>query len=1475
VGIGASAGGLEALEQLFSYLPEGSGLAFVVVQHLAPEHVSLLAQLLGRRTKMPVVEAQDGMRAQADHVYVIAPGTTLGISGGSFHVTSGGERGGERRGLIDVFLRTLAADEGERAIGIVLSGSGSDGTSGLQAVQAHGGLTLAQDPETAKYDAMPRAAIAAGAVHQVMPAEQMPARLMERARDLAEGRGRLSTPAQAAVLPRAETPSDEQLAAALDRICPILERKTGHDFSHYKRGTVLRRLRQRLQLRRAASVDEYLDFLGKDAQEPELLAKDLLIGVTSFFRDPTAFEYLGQHVLPQILAAGREHEGVRIWVPGCASGEEAYSLGIQVQEQLSQLGSAPPVRIFATDIDSEAIVEARHARYPSDIAQHVSPERIDRFFTREGSSFVVGKGVREMCVFSEHSLIRDPPFANVDLISCRNVLIYLDAVLQKKLVSLFHYALRRGGFLFLGSAEGLAGHPDLFDAVHKRFRVFKRRQAEIASVVDLPAVGRAVPHARPAGRSAPTALRTREQSVNDAFERLMLQEYAPAGAVANAQGDLICVAGQTGRYLQPPAGILTTNILDIAHAGLRIELRTALHAAVRSRAEVVRDDVQVKVDGVPRRLKLTVRPLPGIKEEQLFAIILDERPGWGGRRHAGAPAPHGDARESAVQQLESELRTTRAELQTTVEELEGANEELKASNEELLSTNEEMQSTNEELRSSQEELSSLNEELITVNSELTRKVDELGQANSDLGNFFASTDVATVFVDRAQRIQRYTPAASQIFRLIAGDVGRPLADLAHRFTDQDLAASVSDVLRTLQPFEQQVETIDRQSWYLLRIVPYRTVENVIAGAVVTLADITRIKRFEAELRRAEEFSARVLETLPEPLVVLTPDLKVRFASAAFYRHFKVQEEETQGRRIYDLGNGQWDIPALRELLEEILPGNTFFDGYRVDHYFESIGRRIMLVNARRLEHRELILLVINDVTERLHAEDALRRSEERLAEAQRVGRLGSWEWDLKAGEVRWSGELYAIYGLAPESFIPTPSSTGELIHPDDRDLRQAKIDEVVSTGTSVEYDVRIVAADGSTRVLRSKVAISALDENGRPRVLTGVNQDVTERKLTEEALQEAHAQLQEADRRKNEFMAMLSHELRNPLAPIRNSLFILDRATPGSEQARRAQAVIDRQVAQMAQLIEGLLDVTRIARGKVQLQREVLDLNALAMRTVEDHRGAFVESGVELEMIAATAEVWVNGDPTRLSQSIGNLLQNAAKFTPRGGKTTASVEVDPARQQAIVRVHDTGRGIAPVVQSHLFEPFTQADVMIDRKKGGLGLGLALVKGLVEMHGGSVTAVSAGADQGATFTIALPLEGSEPVAAPRLTIETGRTVRRVLVIEDNTDAANSLREALQLGGHEVEVAYDGSEGLEKARSYRPDVVICDIGLPAMDGYAIARAVRADPQLARVMLVALTGYAGPDDVAQAREAGFDAHLAKPPTMDAVERVLQGRP
>ncbi len=1584
VGVGASAGGLEALEQFFSHVSADCGLAFVVIQHLAPQHASMLAQLLGRGTMMEVREVQDGVPAEPNHVYVIAPGTVLGIAGGSFQVKPGD---GERHAPINAFFSALAADQREHAVGIVLSGSGTDGTVGLRAIKEHGGLTLAQTPATAKHDNMPKSAIEAGWVDHVLPPDAMPPKLLERARDVAEGR--------AGAAPSAAAPSDEQLMGCLERIYEILQHATGHDFSHYKRGTVLRRLRRRVQLHRAASTEEYVARLAKDPQEPDLLAKDLLIGVTQFFRDPEAFDYVARHVLPRIFAAKGPGHAIRIWVAGCASGEEAYSLGMLVCERLAKVTSKPLVQIFATDIDGEAIAEARQARYPAEIAQHVSPERLARFFMQEGASYRVTKEVREMCVFSEHSLIRDPPFLGLDLLSCRNVLIYLDADIQKKLVPVFHYALKRDGYLFLGASEGLAGDAELFETVDKQFRVFRRVETLTRPQVSFPLRGRVAPPAIPRPHRARPPAPGEDQAVCSVFERIMLQEYGTPGAVVNAQGDVICIAGQTGRYLQPPTGILSTNILDIAHASLRIDLRTALHAASRSGRKVVRDDVPVEVEGSTRRLRLTVRPLLGNTREDLFIVVLQERASQPEHaEEAGAPLEVGAENESTMEQLESELRTTRADLRATIEELESANEELKSSNEEMLSTNEEMQSSNEELQSSQEELKSVNEELSTVNAELSRKVDELGRANSDLLNLFGSTDIATLFLDRELRVTRATPAAKALFRLIDTDTGRPISDLAPRFTDLDLVAEIEEVLRSLAPVEREVQTLDRQAWFLLRVLPYRTVENVVAGAVVTLADITGVKKAEADLRRlatvvldsndaitVQDFEGHILawnrgaermygysaqEALGMNIEELVPE-----ESSAQARSFldaisrgdevaslEVKRRTKDGRTIdvwltttklvdergspsavatteRDISEPKRNLAAVEAMAEQFrraieeapipvimhaedgevlqisrswteLTGYTHEDMKSLDAWLNRAygpGAEVVREHVRarfRGDQREMgvefpiptrdgqtrhwsvsasspgtlydgrrfIVAMAVDMTDRRRAEEALKESEQDLNRAQAVAHVGSWRLDVRRNELRWSDETYRMFGIA-KGMPLTYETFLAAVHPEDRELVDSKWQKAVG-GEAYDVVHRIVLGD-EVKWVREK---AELEHDAKGQLLGGFGtvQDVTEARRLQQALRDANDRLQEADRRKNEFLAMLSHELRNPLAPIRSSLYILDRAAPGGEQARRAQAVIDRQVGQMTRLIDDLLDVTRITRGQFLLQPEHLDLNELVQRTVEDHSSMFARSKVELEAHLAPAEIWVNGDRTRLAQAIGNLLQNAVKFTPPGGRTTVSVETDAEQKQAVVIVRDTGRGITSQIMPRLFETFTQADTSLDRGRGGLGLGLALVKGLIEMHGGSVRAESEGLGRGAAFTLRLPLDASAAAAPMHRRPRGDGAQRRVLIIEDNVDAADSLREALELGNYLVEVAYNGPQGIKEVRVFHPDIVICDIGLPDVDGYEVARRMRADPGLAHVALVALTGYAQPEDVAKAKEAGFDEHLAKPPSIEALQGVLE---
>ncbi len=1206
VGVGASAGGLEAFERFLRRVPERSGLAFVLVQHLDPAHESALAELLAPSTAMQVEFARDGQRLEADHVYVMPRDAALLVEDGKLRLVAIEARG--TRQPINGFLTSLAEDLAGDAVGVVLSGTGSDGALGIAAVKRHGGRTFAQLPGDARYGSMPQAAIATGKVDQVLPADQIPAALVELAAQ------RRRHPAE----------STRGEAEGLSEVFGVLERATGHDFSRYKRSTILRRLHRRMAATGTSIVREYAALLSADAGECRRLGEDLMINVTAFFRDGEPFEALERLVIPEVL---EQHPGeaVRAWVSGCASGEEAYSLAMLFRERLEGRPHPSRVQIFATDIDESALTEARRGRYGSNVERQVAPERLARFFVRRGDAYTVSRDIRDLCIFTVHDLIRDPPFSKMDLVSCRNLLIYLEPTLQRRVIETLHYALRPGGYLLLGKAETIdGGELELFEPVEKGARLFRRRSSDRQA--RFPAPFGCGPAAPPAG--LPPLARRRGPEVRDAAERsrlIVLEEYAPPSVVVDGRGEVRYLWGANlGDYLQPQAGPPATNLLHLVRPELKVGLGATLHSAARQDGPVLHRDVRVGAEGGERRLDVVVRRLPPGEEEpdELFLVVFQEQKAPGPRDGTPLDAPTVEQ----FRQLEAELVSTRERLQFTVDELEHTNEAVIAANEQLQSTNEELHSSNEELQTSQEELQSVNEELNTVNAELSKKVDELEVLYGDLQNFFRSTQIATVFLDRSFRISRFTPEAMAMFHLVDGDVGRPLSDFAARFDAEGVPREVERVLHTLEPVERTVRTLENGRWFLLRMHPYSTPSNVIAGVVISFVDITNLKETEAALREA--------------------------------------------------------------------------------------------------------------VADRERAEQALK----------------------------------------------------------------------------------------------------------------------------------------EADRRKDEFLAVLSHELRNPLAPIRNSLHLLEKAPAGSEVVPRAREIIVRQVGHLTRLVDDLLDTTRVSHGKLQVHRERLELGELVQRTADDHRQLFAARRIDLTVTTPARGVYVDGDPTRLAQVIGNLLQNSVRFTHGGGRVSLAVAaVDGAAE---LRVRDDGIGIEAAVMPRLFKAFSQADETLDRKRGGLGLGLALVKGLVELHGGTVEAKSAGKGAGTEFLVRLPAV-EPPAARSARAAEAPPLPRRILVIEDNLDAAESLGAVLQLEGHSVEVAHDGPQGIARARELRPDVVLCDIGLPGMDGYEVARTLRAEPASRRPFLVALSGYALPEDQGRATDAGFDAHLSKPPVIEQLRSAIARAP
>jgi two-component system CheB/CheR fusion protein len=909
VGIGASAGGLSAFEAFFSGMPADTdpGMAFVLVQHLAPDHKSILAELIRRCTRMRVFEVEDGMAVEPNCTYIIPPNCDMAFLNGTLQLMEPSAPRGLRL-PIDFFFRSLAQDQHERAICIVLSGTGSDGTLGVRAIKGEGGMVMAQAPDSTEYDGMPRSAISTGLVDYELSPAEMPARLLTY---VAHAFGRP---------PRGESAHEPKAENALKKIFVLLRVQTGHDFSQYKPNTIRRRIERRMAVHQIETIEAYVKYVQQTPAEAEALFRDFLIGVTSFFRDPEAFKVLEEQVIPKLFAGKPAGSVIRVWSPGCSTGEEAYSIAILLQEHLEAMKQDYSVQIFATDIDSQAIAAARTGTYPASIAADITPERLQRFFSPgpDGSSHRIHKNIRDMLVLSEQDLIKNPPFSRLDLISCRNVLIYMGTDLQRRLVHLFHYALNPKGVLFLGTSETAGEFHELFATLDRRWKLYQRKEgirsgtrADLREII--PSM---TAHERVSPRAVTRVAGASKVPLRDLTEQAILQQVAPAGALVNSSGDILYLHGRTGSYLEPAPGEPgVNNILRMAREGLRDTLASALHKAVAGQQIVRCPGLRVKTNGTFTLIDLTVCLVTtgqaATPEAPAYLVILEEAPPLdllSNDQTSGSTAQSSGA-DTVIAELRRELQVKEEYLQTTNEELEASNEELRSSNEEIQSANEEAQSTNEELETSKEELQSINEELATVNTELQINVTDLTRANNDMNNLLAGTGIATVFVDHQLRILRFTPTATQIINLILSDVGRPVGHILSKLVNYDyLEADVQAVLDTLAPKEMDVQTTTGK-WYTMRIRPYRTLDNVIEGAVISFVDISEAKQMQEALRKADDLLrlAVVVRDAHDAITVQGLDGRILEWNPGAVRMFGWTESEARVMNIRDLVP-----PELRE-----------------------------------------------------------------------------------------------------------------------------------------------------------------------------------------------------------------------------------------------------------------------------------------------------------------------------------------------------------------------------------------------------------------------------------------------------------------------------------------------------------------------------------------------------------------------------------
>ncbi|MCP9231934.1 PAS domain-containing protein [Mesorhizobium sp. LMG 17147] len=919
VGVGASAGGIPAMEGLFKGLTGGTGMAFVVVTHLSPERESLLHEVIRHYTEMPVVVAEEGVAVQPDQVYVMPQNVVLTIRNGALSLRRPNTLNRERK-PIDIFFSALAEDQGEYAVGVILSGGDSDGTLGARAIKEHGGLTIAQASNGygPRNPDMPQSAISSGLIDIAAPAEQIGAKLQAFARgfDVLNG------------LVEAGDEHKAEMDRARDEIYAILRSHSGHDFSGYKPKTFLRRVRRRMQITQLQSITTYIERLKRDPDEVAKLFRDLLINVTSFFRDAEAFKLLEDKIIPQIFEGKSASDAVRVWVPGCATGEEVFSIGMLMRERIDKLSAPPRVQIFATDIVEPALAVARAARYPEALLHGLSPQRRQRFFHSDGESYVLGPEVRELCIFSPHSVIRDPPFSRIDMISCRNLLIYFGPQIQNRVIPIFHYALRPGGYLFLGTSESVGQYSDLFATVDKKHRIFQAREHATPRPPVLVGNGRTAAFPVASGGSKKDVA---GRSLRQAIEAQVLERFAPPHVLVNGDGDIVYYSARTGKYLEAPQGAPSRQLLTLARRGLRLELRAALREAVATRRTVVRENIAVEEDdGQLQFITLTVEPYTGRGNGEPLYLVLFNPVAQAQLRFEPASKSSGT---DGASELERELRDTRDRLQSTIEEYETALEEVKSSNEELVSVNEEAQSTNEELEASKEEMQSLNEELNTINAELTGKIEELDRANNDLKNLFESTEIATIFLDRNLVVRTFTPAASSFFNLRPSDVGRPLTDLSSRLDYPELKGHIQAVFESGETLNHHLARDDNDRSHLVRINPYRDKSGSIQGVVVTLIDVTTLAQAEERQQvLISELNHRVKNMLAV-VASITNRTREYSASKDEFADALIGRLHAMSRAYSLLSRESWTEASVEELLRQELdpfgPERFTLDGERV------------------------------------------------------------------------------------------------------------------------------------------------------------------------------------------------------------------------------------------------------------------------------------------------------------------------------------------------------------------------------------------------------------------------------------------------------------------------------------------------------------------------------------------------------------------
>jgi two-component system, chemotaxis family, CheB/CheR fusion protein len=1462
VGIGASAGGLDAIQQLFDHMPNDTGMAFIIVQHLSPDFKSLMPELLAKHTKMEIFTAEDKQIIMPNCIYLNQRNKNLHIKGNQLFLLDKGPK--HNLNLpIDIFFHTLGEEYKEKSIGVILSGTGSDGSRGIKTIKEAGGTIIVQDPSSAQFDGMPNSAIATNLADFILSPET----LIDVLFKIPNKRLQLSI----------DEPDSKSTDVLFYSILEEIHKSSGIDFRQYKNNTLLRRLEKRMNINNIDLLIDYLTFLQSNPEEKEILKQDFLIGVTSFFRDTEAFYSLKNNIIPVMCKSKKDTDPLRVWIPGCSTGEEVYSVAILLDEHLRVNKYNFDFKIFATDVDSRAISYAGQGSYPINIGSEVERQYLESYFLKTGDKIQIIKRIREKIVFSNHNILKDPPFIRMDLITCRNMLIYFENKAQARVMINFQFALNKFGYLFLGSSESLGVVSKDFKPIDSKWKIYQN----ISDTKQMP------PQENPGNRIDTFSYKSTDHNIRKTefrfkenpetvFHKYLSKRHSPASIFIDKEFNILFIRGDAGKRLSHSEGLFQNNLLKMVNPEIASIIRNGVRRLDTEKKDIIVKNIVNKNEGQHYSFDLSFhKPSSNDEFRNIYLIQFSEERDVETDSLTIQNFPIDEISKQRFDDLESELKSTKAELQNTVEELETSNEELQSSNEELMASNEELQSTNEELQS-------VNEELYTVNSEMQEKNRELLAVNNDINNLLDSTDIGTLFLDSLLRIRKYTPALQQHFKLEETDIGRPISNFASNFDEQTRIDFVNDcesTLKKLTIIEKEVKDLDG-NFFLKRISPFITADKKIDGVVISLVDINKLRKTEKELNATEEKYRKLFENLNEGFahVEIITD---KNGNSVDWRYISVNPayEKQRGLKARDI---------IGKLATEIYPDIS----ENTSNWAKVFGETALTGKEQLIENYSLqaqkyyiahvfcpkkgeVAATFADITDLKNKEEVIQRSETHLKKVQEISHVGSWEFIFATEEIKWTDELYKMYGFDPSLPPPPFSEHSKLFTEESWKLLSTSIAKTQKTGIPYELELRTVRNDGSIGWMWVR-GEAIKDEKGNIIGLWGAAQDRTQQKANEDELEIARKQAEVANIHKNYFLANMSHEIRTPMNAVTGfSELLLDDSLP-IETKKRYYEIIDGNATQLLKLIDDIIDVAKIESGELKIKGAAFRLSELLLELEESFNQLKIKLNkkqieLRLEIPSEFEDIVIQTDRSRLQQVLSNLLNNAFKFSEKGVIEFGFKVKD---RKILFQIKDEGIGIPPEKTIEIFERFKQINYENAAKYGGTGLGLAICKGIVEKLGGTISLESQ-FGIGSTFTFDLPL--NEIKTAP---IDKNKTAdvnltktlndKKILIADDEKTGQTYLKEILKPYHTELFFADNGKEAVTiYSRNENIDLVLMDLRMPEMNGYkAIEAILKLSP---KAKIIAQTAFAMPEEKQKCLDSGCVDYLSKPLSRELVLKTI----